>query len=124
MELLWYIAIITCLLVVLLLATAVTEKVNLKARDNHNYYVLLKALLPVRMKCTARDESRVANIARGETKCYIAICHKTLIKSCILSYKQSGRISSVLLHLHLRIRSKVSSKYCSLRISFNYSNVL
>ena len=28
--------------------------------------VLLKALLPVCMKYTARDESRVANIARGE----------------------------------------------------------
>ena len=40
------------------------------------------------MKYTARDESRVANIARGEAECYI--CHKTLIKSCILSYKRSG----------------------------------
>ena len=49
-------------------------------------YVLLKALPPVCMKYTARDESRVANIARGEAECYI--CHKTLIKSCILSYKQ------------------------------------
>jgi len=35
------------------------------------------------MKYTAQDESRVANIARGEAKCYI--CHKTLIKSYILS---------------------------------------
>ena len=34
-------------------------------------YVLLKALPPVCMKYTARDESRVANIARGEAKCYI-----------------------------------------------------
>ena len=34
------------------------------------------------MKYTARDESRVANKARGEVKCYV--CHKTLIKSCIL----------------------------------------
>ena len=50
----------------------------------HNY-VLLKALPPVCMKYTARDESRVANIVRGEAECYI--CHKTLIKSCILSYK-------------------------------------
>ena len=33
------------------------------------------------MKYTARDESRVANIARGEAECYI--CHETLIKSCI-----------------------------------------
>ena len=43
--------------------------------------VLLKALPPVCMKYTARDESRVANIARGEVECYI--CHKTFIKSCI-----------------------------------------
>ena len=48
-------------------------------------YVLFKALPPVCMKYTAQDESRVANIARGKTECYI--CHKTLIKSCILSYK-------------------------------------
>ena len=38
--------------------------------------VLLKALPPVCMKYTARDESQVANIARGEAECYI--CHKTL----------------------------------------------
>jgi len=64
-------------------------------------YVLLKALPPVCMKYTARDESRVANIARGEAECYI--CHKTLIKSCILSYKRSGSVLSVLLYfLHLR----------------------
>ena len=43
--------------------------------------LLLKALPPVCMKYTARDESRVANIARGEAECYI--CHETLIKSCI-----------------------------------------
>ena len=53
-------------------------------------YVLLKALPPVCMKYTARDENRVANIARGEAECYI--CHETLIKSCILSYKQSGSV--------------------------------
>ena len=51
------------------------------------------------MKYTARDESRVANIARGEVECYI--CHKTLIKSCILSYKQSGSVLSVLLYFIL-----------------------
>ena len=33
------------------------------------YYLLLKALPPVCMKYTARDESRVANIARGEAEC-------------------------------------------------------
>ena len=44
------------------------------------------------MKYTARDESQVANIARGKAECYI--CHKTLIKSCILSYKQSGSVLS------------------------------
>ena len=62
-------------------------------------YVLLKALPPVCMKYTARDESRVANIARGEAECYI--CHKTLIKSRILSYKQSGSVLSVLLYFTL-----------------------
>ena len=62
-------------------------------------HVLLKALPPVCMKYTARDESRVANIARGEAECYI--CHKTLIKSCILSYKQSGSVLSVLLYFTL-----------------------
>ena len=36
------------------------------------------------MKYTARDESRVANIARGEAKCYI-ICHKALSNSNISS---------------------------------------
>ena len=63
------------------------------------------------MKYTARDESRVANIARGEAKCYI--CHKTLIKSCMLSYKQSGSVLSVLLYFTL---TKVSAKYSSLVI--------
>ena len=52
------------------------------------------------MKYTAQDESRVANIARGEAKCYI--CHKTLIKSCILSYKRSGSALSVLLYFILK----------------------
>ena len=59
-------------------------------------YALLKALPPVCMKYTAQDESRGANIARGIAKCYI--CHKTLIKSCMLSYKRS---SSVLLYFTL-----------------------
>ena len=31
------------------------------------------------MKYTARGESRVANISRGEAECYI--CHETLTKS-------------------------------------------
>ena len=31
-------------------------------------YVLLKALLPVCIKCKAQDESRVVNIARGEAR--------------------------------------------------------
>ena len=59
-------------------------------------YVLLKALPPVCMKYTGRDESQVANIAggKGEAECYI--CHKTLIKSSILSYKQSGSVLSIL----------------------------
>ena len=55
----------------------------MKLAVNHRYYryVLLKALPPVCMKYTARGESRVANIARGEAECYI--CHETLTKSCI-----------------------------------------
>ena len=48
------------------------------------------------MKYTARGESRVANIAQGEAECYI--CHKTLTKHCILSYKRSGSVLSVLLY--------------------------
>ena len=63
------------------------------------------------MKYTARDESRVENIARGEAECYI--CHESLIKSCILSYKRSGSVLSVLLYL---ILTKVSTKYSSLVI--------
>ena len=52
------------------------------------------------MKYTARDENRVANIAQGEgAECYI--CHKTLIKSCILSYKRSGSVLSALLYFTL-----------------------
>ena len=42
----------------------------------------------------------MANIARGEAKCYI--CHETLTKSCILSYKQSGSALSVLLYFILK----------------------
>ena len=53
------------------------------------------------MKYTARGENRVENIAQGkETKCYI--CHETLTKRCILSYKPSGSVLSVLLHFILK----------------------
>ena len=63
--------------------------------------MLLKVLPPVCMKYTARGESRVANIAQGKAKCYI--CHETLTKSCILSYKLSGCALSVLLYFkHLK----------------------
>ena len=58
-----------------------------------------------------RTGIQVANIVRGKTKCYI--CHKTLIKSCILSYKQSGSVLSVLLYFTL---TKASTKYSSLAI--------
>ena len=34
-----------------------------------------------------------SNIAQGKAEHYI--CHKTLIKSCIFSYKQSGSVLSV-----------------------------
>ena len=63
-------------------------------------YVLLKALPPVCMKYTARGESQVANIALGQAECYI--CHETLTKSCILSYKGSGSALSVLLYFKLK----------------------
>ena len=52
------------------------------------------------MKYTAQGESRVANIAQGKTECYIY--HKTLNKSCILSYKPSGSASSILLYFTLK----------------------
>ena len=49
---------------------------------------------------TAWDKSWIGNIAWGETECYI--CHETLIKSCILSYKPSGSALSVLLYFTLK----------------------
>ena len=52
------------------------------------------------MKYTARGESQVANIAGGKAQCYI--CHETLTKSCMLSYKQSGSALSVLLYFTLK----------------------
>ena len=52
------------------------------------------------MKYTALGESPEANIAQGEGECYI--CHQTLTKSCILSYKLSGSILSVLLYFTLK----------------------
>ena len=42
----------------------------------------------------------MANIAQGEAECYI--CHKTLTKSCILSYKRNGSALSVLLYFTLK----------------------
>ena len=52
------------------------------------------------MKYTVQGESRVVNIAQGEAECYI--CHETLTKSCILSYKWSGSALSVLLYFTLK----------------------
>ena len=54
------------------------------------YMYYLKDHVPVCMKYIALDESQVVTVAQGEAKCYI--CHKTLIKSCILSCKQSGSV--------------------------------
>ena len=48
-------------------------------------YILLKALLPVCMKSTDQGESLVANVPEHKAMCYI--CHETVTKSCILSYK-------------------------------------
>ena len=54
-------------------------------------YVLLKALPPVCMKYTARDESGVANISRGEAECYAifftrlssrAVCFLQMKRQC------------------------------------------
>ena len=39
----------------------------------------------------------MANVAQGKAEYYI--CSETLTKSCILLYKQSGSILSVLLYL-------------------------
>ena len=95
-------------------------------------HVLLKALPPVCMKYTARGESRVANIARGEAECYI--CHDILTKSCILSYKRSGSALSVLLYLTedtplkfntLILLNRQTDKNVSIVLPFyNYSSVL
>ena len=52
------------------------------------------------MKYTARGESRVVNIAQSKAECYI--CHETLTKSCILSYKQSGSVLSVIYYFTLK----------------------
>ena len=40
------------------------------------------------MKYTARGESRVANIAQGESERYI--CHETLTKSCIFHTNEAA----------------------------------
>ena len=40
--------------------------------------IILKVLPPVCMKYTARGESRVANIARGEAECYIQVVMRPL----------------------------------------------
>ena len=54
------------------------------------------------MEYTTQGESRVVNIAwgQGQVECYI--CHETLTKSCIVSYKQSGSALSVLFHFILK----------------------
>ena len=70
-------------------------------------YYVLKALLPVCMKYTARGESRVANIARGEAKCYI--CHETLTKSCIFHTNSISALSVLLYFTPINVRIKHSS---------------
>ena len=50
-------------------------------------YVLLKALPPVCMKYTARDESRVANIARGKAECYICVTRLSSRAVCLHTNK-------------------------------------
>ena len=64
------------------------------------YMYHLKHCQQVCMKYTAQGESRVANIAQGKAECYI--CHETLTKNCILSYKRSGSALSVLLYFKLK----------------------
>ena len=53
----------------------------------------------------------MTNTAQGEAECYI--CHETLIKNCILSYKRGGSVLSVLFYFTL---IEVSSEYSSLVI--------
>ena len=76
------------------------------------------------MTYTAQGESPVANIARGEAECYI--CHKTLTKSCILSYKQSGSASSVLLYFILKdvLTEDIPLNLMNKQICFLDKNVL
>ena len=61
--------------------------------------VLFEGLRPVCMKNTAWGESHVINITWGKAKC--CICHETLTKSCILSYKWSGSALSFILYFTL-----------------------
>ena len=49
------------------------------------------------MKYTAHSESWVASIAPGKAECYI--CHETLSKSCMLSYKVA--VFYCILHLKM-----------------------
>ena len=50
------------------------------------------------MVYTARGESQVANMARGEAECYI--CHETLTKSCIYHTNEAA-VLCVLLYFTL-----------------------
>ena len=70
---------------------------KMKTQQLHYMYYLV--LLPVCMKYASWDESQVTNIAQDEAECYI--CHVTLTKSCICSYKRSGSALSVLLYFTL-----------------------
>ena len=68
---------------------------NIHINDTCNAQKVL--LLPVCIKYTAQDDSRVANIARGEAKCG----HKTLSKSCIISTNEVAVFQVFYCILHL-----------------------
>ena len=51
---------------------------------------------------------QVADVALGKAECcicHLLSCHKTPIKSCILSYKQNDGVLSVLLYFTLFVES-------------------
>ena len=52
------------------------------------------------LKYIAQGESQVTNIAQSKAECYI--CHASLTKSCILSYKRSCSALSVLVYLTVK----------------------
>ena len=80
-------------------------------------YVLLKALPPVCMVYTARGESQVANIVRGEAECHTR--HETPTKSCIYHTNEAA-VFYCILHL---LSVSFSNKGILSTISFEDNHV-